>query len=110
MLVDFIAECTIPDEELSWDASKSEIDTQGNWWILHMDGATNSHGSGVGLIISSPDKVIVEYALRFNFCTMNNMVEYKALNMGLKIIRELDANEVKMFSNSQLIISQVLGK
>lgn len=37
-----------------------------------MDGASNFKGSEVGLIHINLDRVIMEYALRFNFNTTNN--------------------------------------
>lgn len=36
-----------------------------------------------------------------------NMSKYEALIVGMKIIKELGADEIKVFSDSQLIISQV---
>ncbi|XP_073108371.1 uncharacterized protein [Elaeis guineensis] len=80
---------------------------QDNWWILHVDRTSNSQGSDVGLIIANPNRVAVEYTLRFNFSTTNNMAKYEAHIIGLKITKELDADEVKVFSDSQLIVSQV---
>ena len=34
---------------------------------LSVEGATNAQGSGEGLILTSPDGIDVEYALRFGF-------------------------------------------
>ena len=61
-------------------------------------------------IISNPDGVIAKYALSFNFYAMNNVAEYEVLIMGLKIIKELDIDEVKVFFNFQSVVSQVLGE
>ena len=33
-------------------------------WKLSVDGATNAQGSGVGLILTSPEGIDIEYALR----------------------------------------------
>ena len=35
-------------------------------WKVHIDGATNQRGSGVGLVIISP-KIIIEKSLRLGF-------------------------------------------
>ena len=36
-------------------------------WKLSVDGATNAQGSGAGLILTSPEGIDIEYALRFKF-------------------------------------------
>ena len=36
-------------------------------WRFSVDRAANAHESGVGLILTSPDGIDVEYALRFGF-------------------------------------------
>ena len=36
-------------------------------WRLSIDGAVNAHGSNTGLILTSPNRIDVEYALRFGF-------------------------------------------
>ena len=36
-------------------------------WKLFVDGASNAQGSGAGLILTSPEGIDIEYALRFGF-------------------------------------------
>ena len=69
-------------------------------WVLHIDRASNVHGSRARLILTNFEKVITEYALRFNFKASNNQVEYEALLAGLKIIKELDIDSLKVFTDS----------
>ena len=40
-------------------------------WKLSVDGATNAQGSGAGLILTSPEGIDIEYALRFKFQASN---------------------------------------
>ena len=40
-------------------------------WRLSVDGAANAQGRGPGLILTSPDEIDVEYALRFGFQASN---------------------------------------
>ncbi|GJZ41984.1 reverse transcriptase domain-containing protein [Tanacetum coccineum] len=54
-------------------------------WRLYTDGASNSGGSGAGLILIAPDDVEYSYALLLNFSNSNNDAEYKALLDGLRI-------------------------
>ena len=44
-----------------------------------MDGAANQKGSGMGLVLISPEKLIVEKSLRLGFSATNNEAEYEAL-------------------------------
>ena len=46
------------------------------FWRLSVDGAINAQGSSVWLILTSPDGIDVEYALRFGFQTSNNVANY----------------------------------
>ena len=41
-------------------------------WKLSVDGAANAQGSGSGLILTSPEGIDIEYALRFGFQASNN--------------------------------------
>ena len=48
-------------------------------WKVYVDGATNQKGSGIGLVVVSPEGVIIEKSLRLGFSAINNEAEYKAL-------------------------------
>lgn len=41
-------------------------------WILHVDGSNNLHGSGLGLVIISPEGAQIEHNIKVNFNTSNN--------------------------------------
>ena len=55
-------------------------------WEVYVDGASNQKGSGIGLVLISPEKVIVEKSLRLSFSTTNNEAEYEALVMGVAMV------------------------
>ena len=46
-------------------------------WEVYVDGALNQKGSGVGLVLMSPEKVVIEKSLRLDFSATNNEAEYK---------------------------------
>ena len=114
ILADFMLECTIPvkaglgssdtnigagpshDEAELWQPSLPEerVDLPEGFWVLHVDGSSNSVGAGAGLVLVSPEGVIVEYALHLEFPTTNNGAEYEALIVGLKIARELKVDRL----------------
>ncbi len=81
----FLVECTIPNED---PAELSKIKTTEWLWILHVDESSNLGGSRVGLILTSPDGVIIEYALRFKFSTLNKKAKYEVLITRLKLSKE----------------------
>ena len=61
---------------------KQKAAPDGLVWSLHVDGASNAHGSGAGIIFVKPDGEKLRYALHFQFKTSNNEAEYEALIEG----------------------------
>ena len=54
-----------------------------------MDGSSNEGGLGASLILVSPEKHWMHYALRFGFKVSNNEAEYEALIAGLNQAKEM---------------------
>ena len=71
-------------------------------WKLFIDGASNAQGSGAGLILTSPEGIDIEYALRFGFHASNNEAEYEAVIAGLNLAYSLEVH-----SDSQLVVRQI---
>ncbi|XP_061336845.1 uncharacterized protein LOC133283932 [Gastrolobium bilobum] len=76
-------------------------------WKLYVDGSSNAKGSGAGMIIENPDGVAIEHSLSFEFSTTNNQAEYEAMIAGLIQAKEMGANRLKVFSDSQLVTFQI---
>ena len=115
-MTDFIVECTISDnnsEDESNDKLKQVETSEPDLtlvWMLHIDRASNAQSSGAGLILINFEGIVTKYAFRFNFKASNNQAEYEALLAGLKIAKELDIDNLKVFTDSQLITGQVKGE
>ena len=77
-------------------------------WVLYVDGSSNSQGGGAGIILTTPEGVQLEHALRFGFKSSNNKAEYEALLVGLQLATALGAEQIRVFSDSQLVVNQVL--
>ena len=45
-------------------------------WKVYVDGVANQKGSGVGLVLISPEKTIIEKSLRLGFLATNNKAQY----------------------------------
>ena len=58
-------------------------------WEVYVDGASNQKGSGIGLILISPEKVIIEKSLRLDFSAMNNVAEYEILLMEMAMVQRM---------------------
>ena len=76
-------------------------------WKLSVDGASNAQGSGTGLILTSPEGIDVEYALRFGFQASNNEAEYEAVIAGLNLSHSLEVDQLEVCSDSQLVVRQI---
>ncbi|TQE00302.1 hypothetical protein C1H46_014029 [Malus baccata] len=60
-----------------------------------------------GLVLTTIDKVAMEYALHFKFKASNNKAEYEALLAGLRLAKHLGVKRIDIFNNSQLVVNQV---
>ena len=76
-------------------------------WKLSIDGASNAQGSGAGLILTSLEEIDIEYTLKFGFQASNNMAEYVAVIAGLHLAHSLEVDQLKVCSNSQLVVRQI---
>ena len=73
-------------------------------------GLSNNKGSGAGIVLLSPDDLVLELALRLNFKASNNESEYEALIAGLRSAQRLGATELLVFCDSQLVTNQLSGE
>jgi ribonuclease HI len=89
--------------------SKQQDDAEDQVWRMNFDGAVCREGAGAGVWINHPkgDSKLCSYKLVFE-CT-NNMAEYEALILGLKVLKELGAKRIAIHGDSELIINQIKG-
>ena len=117
ILADLVAEFTKPEiEELPTKENIDEklVGTISQYclptWEIHVDRASNQKGSGVGLVLMSPEKVVIEKSLRLGFSATNNESEYEALLEGMAMVQRMGGKSLKLFSDSRLVVSQVKGE
>ncbi|MCI43829.1 putative gag polyprotein, partial [Trifolium medium] len=79
-------------------------------WTLSVDGSSNLRGSEAGVVLEGPDGVLIEQSLRFTFKESNNQAEYEALIAGMKLAKEMEVQELRAQSDSQLVAHQVAGE
>ena len=102
VLADFVMEFTQADPAKSTQAT---IDLP--IWRLSVDGASNTQGRGAGLILTSPEGIDIEYALRFGFQASNNEAEYEAIVAGLSLAHSMEVDQLEVCSDSQLVVRQI---
>ena len=61
----------------------------------------------MGLVVVSPERIIIEKSLRLGFSTTNNEAEYEALLVGMAMIQKIGGRTVEMFLDSRLVVGQV---
>ncbi|GAU43325.1 hypothetical protein TSUD_390240 [Trifolium subterraneum] len=98
VLVDFVAEMT------------TSTTSEKNKWTIFVDGSSNSQGSGADIILENGDGVLIEVSLELSFPMTNNQDEYEAFLAGLRLAEDIGAEEIKIFTDSQLVASQVSGE
>lgn len=64
---------------------------------------------GIGLVIVSLEGVIAEHAMCFEFPAMNNEIEYEALTTRLWVAKELVVQDLKAYSDLQLVVEHIKG-
>nr|XP_025702980.1 uncharacterized protein LOC112803717 [Arachis hypogaea] len=95
-LVDFVAELTEPCSI-----------TSNPEWSLFVDGASNPHGAGAGMLLENSEGIALEHSLRFSFKASNNQAEYEALRVGLRLAADLHVDNLRVYCDSLLVVQQV---
>ena len=111
VLAELVAEFTEPEiEELPSNGNMDEksVGTISQYclrtWEVHVDGVSNEKGLGVGLVLMSPEKVVIEKSLRLDFPATNNEAKYEALLEGMAMVQRMGGRSIKLFSDSRLVV------
>ncbi|XP_050896172.1 uncharacterized protein LOC127102894 [Lathyrus oleraceus] len=105
---DFLNEyiMALNDEKIIGD---DEGPRPGSRWKLTFDGASNSLGHGIGVVITSPKGGYNPFTTSFFFDCTNNMAEYEACIMGIEVAIYLRMKILEVYRDSALVIYQVKG-
>ena len=102
VLADFVMEFTSAEP-----AENTQATTGLTIWRLSVDRAANAQGSRVGLILTSPEGIAIEYALKLGFQASNNEAEYDAVIVGLNLAHSMEVDQLEVCSDSQLVVRQI---
>jgi ribonuclease HI len=78
-------------------------------WKLFFDGSVCREGQGVGVVLISPRGAIFETSARLEYFCTNNQAKYEAILLGLQILSFMGVKHVEAFSDSLLVMQQVVG-
>ncbi|KAK0580108.1 hypothetical protein LWI29_036450 [Acer saccharum] len=108
VLADFITDFT-PGESVQAEQELVALTVSSGVWTLSVDGSSSIKGSGLGLVLESPQGDILEQSIHCGFHATNNEAEYEALIAGLDLAKSLSVKIIKVRSDSQLVVRQVNG-
>ena len=63
---------------------------QNKVWKLYFDGANSYEGNGAGVLLVSPEGSLIPLSFKVDFEETNNVVEYEALLLGLKMEKNMN--------------------
>jgi ribonuclease HI len=76
---------------------------------VYSDGASGSIGARVAAVLTSPSRIKLRYVARLQFagetdkCT-NNIAEYEAILLGVRILRAIDVQTCVLHIDSKVVL------
>ncbi|XP_075666144.1 uncharacterized protein LOC142635980 [Castanea sativa] len=77
---------------------------------VYTDGASNRKGAEIGVVLITPEKLVMEKSLRLGFITTNNEAKYEALLAGSQMVRHLGEEIMDLYCDSKLVFEQINGE
>jgi ribonuclease HI len=98
--------------ELFLEVAAHFRDLEDGVWSLYCDGASrgNPGQAGAGAILIDAGGEIRGQYSEYLGQTTNNVAEYQALILGLRMARELGVKKIQVFADSELLVRQLKGQ
>ncbi|KAJ0927102.1 putative nucleotidyltransferase, Ribonuclease H [Helianthus annuus] len=87
-LADFVADFS-SDLQKEAELEVQQLDETKDPWILHTDGSSNVKGTGLGILLKSPQGDIIPHSIACEFQATNDEAEYEALIAGFQIAKHM---------------------
>ena len=99
----------ISEEEIT---GASDIKKDADLIVVNVDGASkgNPGESGIGVAIFDKDLNLINEACDYLGVATNNVAEYKALILGIKLSKKYNAKRVLFKADSELMVKQIKGE
>jgi len=82
-----------------------------DFWSMDFDGVVSKEGVGAGVWLHNHRTRYSEnHSYKLNFQCTNNIAEYEALMLGLKLLKRVGAKQIMVRGDSELIIKQIKGE
>jgi ribonuclease HI len=59
------------------------------------------------VVFISPSQEVITLSFKLEFETMNNIVEYEALVLGLRATKDMKIDELSIFGDVEVIVHQI---
>jgi ribonuclease HI len=76
-------------------------------WKMFFDGASSKEGVGVGVVFVSPAQETISLSYKLEFETTNNVAEYEARVLGLRVAKDMGIEELSVFGDAELRVHQI---
>lgn len=83
---------------------KHEIEEE-TLWDTGFYGDVSKEGDGASVWVRSPKKDTKLLSFKVYFECTNNVVEYKALILGLNTLKDLKAKKIVVYGDSKLVVN-----
>lgn len=103
VLVDFVMEFSPKNDE------RMVCHLENHPWKVFVDGASSATGVGTRIVTVTSDGIQLEHSFRLGFKASNNEAEYEAFFSDLRTVLGMGARDVKIYSDSRLVVNQVWG-
>ncbi|XP_051150192.1 uncharacterized protein LOC127264732 [Andrographis paniculata] len=113
ILADFLADHPIPAE---WELSDNFPDEDAFFfeitppWKMYFDGSSHKNGAGAGLIFVTSQGEVLPYSFALKEKCSNNVAEYQALILGLKMAVDIKQRQLQVYGGSKLVGNQITGE
>ena len=79
-------------------------------WIVWFDGVSNALDHEIGAVLVSSDKKYIPFTARLCFDYTNNIAEYEACAIGIRVAIDFGVKLLKVYGDSTLVIHQLKGE
>ncbi|XP_055822071.1 uncharacterized protein LOC129890564 [Solanum dulcamara] len=73
------------------------------------NGSARQDGARIGVVLISPERLILSFSFVLDETCSNNTAEYQALIVGLEMASDMKIPQLNIYSDSKVIINQHLG-
>lgn len=79
---------------------------------INVDGASrgNPGKAGIGAVIRGGDNTIIERVGKYIGIATNNIAEYQALILALETAKQIGAEKINIYADSELMVKQIKGE